>query len=579
MSAVDQMNAHAWDMRNHDFRRARELAKKALAQARAQTYERGVAQAQLTLGFCYFRDADYPNALMCSDAALEQFEAVHDAVGIQRSLTTLGMVYGEMGDLSNALKIFLRNYRLCQTSNDREAEAKALNNLAIIYVNFGDYSRALDYYFKGLSIVREIGATGDELKTLQNLGVVYFEMGRHQDALEYLNEGLSLLETIDDKHTEGLILMNIGRIYHDLGDGEQALTHLKHSLSMMQDQGDKSTIGYILAQLGVTYLGLNDKRQAETHLKRSLDINQTLGNLRGETQTCIHLGALYTQQARHDEAVSVLEHALAQASEIDARAEIYRSHRALAKSLAAKEDFEQAYEHLGAYIKTKEAVFNDASDQRLQALRVSHEVEQAEREKEIYRLRSVELAQANERLQSATEQLERQTKEDPLTGLYNRRHFDTVLDDNYRRAKGSGLPMSVMICDIDNFKKVNDSFSHAVGDEVLIQVARLFEAGIRAEDTVARYGGEEFVIHFPETSADIAYKICERLRQSIAEHPWSEIHPELSVTVSMGLCDAVTLGSGETMIARADDTLYDVKHNGKNHVRIWEEAELELHRG
>ena len=576
---IDQLNARAWDMRNHDFRSARDLAREALDLARTQTYPRGVAQAQLTLGFCYFKEADYPNALVSAGAALEQFEILEDSFAIQRTLNTLGMVYGQMGDLTSALKTFLQTYRLCQELNDTEGETKALNNLAVVYVFFGDYTTALDYYFKALKLARDIGAKEDEIKTLGNLGVAYFELGRYKDALAYFDDCLLLLENSSDEHTRALMLVNIGRTHHKLGDNELALNYQQSSLLLMQAQEDPSGVSYSLDELARTHLGLKNTQQAETFLKESLDIKQTIGDLRGEAETRIHLGALYTQQEKYDEAVAVLQLALEQAQEVDARPEIYRSHQGLAKALAEQGNYRSAFEHLGAYIETKEALFDDTSDQRFQALRVGYKVEQAEKEKEIYRLRSVELAQANEQLQNATAQLERQAREDPLTKLYNRRHFDVVLDTNYRYAKSFDLPMSVMICDIDNFKRVNDTFSHAVGDEVLIQVARLFEEGIRGDDTVARYGGEEFVIHFPETPADIAYKICERLRLTIANHPWHAIHPDLKVTVSMGLCDAMTLESGETMIARADDTLYEVKHNGKNQVRIWEEVPLELHRG
>jgi len=136
--------------------------------------------------------------------------------------------------------------------------------------------------------------------------------------------------------------------------------------------------------------------------------------------------------------------------------------------------------------------------------------------------------------------------------------------------------MSLMICDIDDFKSVNDTFSHAVGDEVLRQVARLFTQTMREADTVARYGGEEFVVLFPETSVDNAAIICDRIRAIIQNHPWHEIAPELKVTVSLGLCDDTSLGSGETMITKADDALYSAKRNGKNHVCIWHETGITL---
>ena len=574
ISVVDQLNEQAWALRNHEPKEASELACEASALAKEANYARGLAVSQLVKGYCHFRQADYKAALEDVGAATEFFQTNKDRSNLQRSLNTLGIIYGQTGDLTNALKVFLRTLRLCQQLSDAEGEANALNNLAIIYVYFGDYPTALGYYLKGLGIYREIGSSEGELKALQNVGVVYFELGRHKEALEYFMSCLDLLEDSDDQHTFALALMNVGRTYHQLGDSEAALSHQRDSLSIMRSQEDTSGVSYALDELGRTHLGMGELAPAEAYLNESLQIKQTIGDQQGEIETNIHLGTLYTLQSDSAQAAGVLQQALEQALAIDARAKVYQIHKKLAEAYQAKGDFEQAYSHLTAYLEHKEALFDETSDQRFQALRVGYEVEQAEKEKEIYRLKSVELAQANKQLQDATQQLERQAKEDPLTGLYNRRHFDLVLDTNYRYCQSFGLPMSVMICDIDNFKKVNDTFSHAVGDEVLIQIAQLFREGVRGEDTVARYGGEEFVIHFPETDAATAYQVCERLRGSVESYPWRSIHPDLKVTISVGVCDDLSLGSGETMIAKADDTLYQVKRGGKNHVRIWGEQAL-----
>ncbi|MBI3512993.1 MAG: GGDEF domain-containing protein, partial [Proteobacteria bacterium] len=125
---------------------------------------------------------------------------------------------------------------------------------------------------------------------------------------------------------------------------------------------------------------------------------------------------------------------------------------------------------------------------------------------------------------------------------------------------------AVMIGDIDFFKRINDRFSHATGDEVLRHVGRILAEHTRASDVVARYGGEEFVIAFPETEIDEAAAFCERLRQIIEAHPWRDIQPELAVTMSMGLNGDLALGSVEKMLAAADALLYQAKQAGRNRV-------------
>jgi diguanylate cyclase (GGDEF)-like protein/PAS domain S-box-containing protein len=191
-----------------------------------------------------------------------------------------------------------------------------------------------------------------------------------------------------------------------------------------------------------------------------------------------------------------------------------------------------------------------------------------EKERALY-----DLAEANEvktkllaELRSQTEFLEKQTREDALTGLYNRRFLNLQLEQEFKRAKRYGNPLSVVMCDIDHFKKINDTFSHQVGDEVLKTLGRIFKAYSRSVDTVARFGGEEFVLVLPETPREKAVVLCEKLRAAVEHYTWSEIHPHLCVTISFGVSDNVRLGNYEKLLAEADEKLYDAKHLGRNRV-------------
>ncbi len=184
-----------------------------------------------------------------------------------------------------------------------------------------------------------------------------------------------------------------------------------------------------------------------------------------------------------------------------------------------------------------------------------------------------ELADANKvktkllaELRAQTEVLEKQTREDALTGLYNRRYLNMQLEQEFKRAKRYGNPLSVVMCDIDYFKKINDTFSHQVGDEVLKTLGRIFKAYSRSVDTVARFGGEEFVLVLPETPKEKAVLLCEKLRAAVEHYPWSEIHKELSVTMSFGVSDNVRVSHYEKLLAEADEKLYEAKNSGRNRV-------------
>lgn len=194
---------------------------------------------------------------------------------------------------------------------------------------------------------------------------------------------------------------------------------------------------------------------------------------------------------------------------------------------------------------------------------------------------SCDLARAHEELAASAEQIRAQADQlrelsirDGLTQLYNRRHFDEQAPRMFAEARRYGQPLAFMIGDIDYFKRINDRFSHSTGDEVLRRVARILATQVRTSDLVARYGGEEFVIAFPQASVEQAQICCENLRRAIESYPWSQVHPDLRVTMSMGISDDLTLEGFERVLAVADSYLYQAKESGRNRVIAGSQASI-----
>jgi diguanylate cyclase (GGDEF)-like protein len=157
-----------------------------------------------------------------------------------------------------------------------------------------------------------------------------------------------------------------------------------------------------------------------------------------------------------------------------------------------------------------------------------------------------------------------------MTGLYNSRYFEQMLFETITESVTTGKPMTIAISDIDHFKKFNDSNGHALGDEVLKHVARLFSECVRpdTDDMVFRYGGEEFCMLMPNTTPEEAMEVIENYRARLDATPLEHMGSNLKVQVSVGLATSIIDATdSKQLFEHADESLYACKHNGRNQIR------------
>jgi diguanylate cyclase (GGDEF)-like protein len=166
-----------------------------------------------------------------------------------------------------------------------------------------------------------------------------------------------------------------------------------------------------------------------------------------------------------------------------------------------------------------------------------------------------------------TEALERLASIDGMTGLNNRRSFLSLAEAEWTRFRRYDRPMALLMCDIDHFKRVNDTYGHGVGDEIIKTIADILQKQKRASDTAGRLGGEEFALILPEATLDSAVAAGERLRKLVAEHVIAAGGTRIPVTISVGasICHAATSGV-EELLQQADLALYEAKRSGRNRV-------------
>ena len=162
--------------------------------------------------------------------------------------------------------------------------------------------------------------------------------------------------------------------------------------------------------------------------------------------------------------------------------------------------------------------------------------------------------------------LRRLNESDPLTLLHNRRHVDTRLPAEIQRARRSGRPLSVVMLDLDHFKKINDTYGHETGDTVLCAVSDRMRAASRASDVLARIGGEEFLAILPDTRLGQAVKVAERIRRAVCASPVETHAGAVEVTVSAGIAPLKPDDNPKSLLRRADRALYAAKRAGRNKV-------------
>lgn len=164
------------------------------------------------------------------------------------------------------------------------------------------------------------------------------------------------------------------------------------------------------------------------------------------------------------------------------------------------------------------------------------------------------------------ETIYRMTIVDGLTSVYNKRYLVETLEREISRARRHGRPLSLLMFDIDHFKRVNDTFGHLAGDHILKEIAQLASSRLRPDDVVARYGGEEFGIVLPETKRAGAVHIAELLREKVAEASFEFEEERISVTISVGVAQLRSNGDVTKFIKEADARMFTAKRNGRNRV-------------
>lgn len=180
-----------------------------------------------------------------------------------------------------------------------------------------------------------------------------------------------------------------------------------------------------------------------------------------------------------------------------------------------------------------------------------------------------ELKQKNRQLEELLEKVKILASTDPLTKLSNRRHFEVVLENEFKRAARYNSPLACLMIDIDYFKKINDGYGHHTGDLVLHEIAHIIKNTVREIDVTARWGGEEFVVLLPQTGKEGALQSASRILKAIVTHKFTCL-PDKKISASIGIAclPDPSINTGEKLIDASDIAMYEAKRKGRNRTEI-----------
>ena len=549
--------------------------------SRIAVEKEGLEKARLLLEVTYeIQNADLPQAINYTREAvrlLNQLDiknATHRAE-LLKSIIHLGKLEVLNGNYAEAIKLIYDSLPMLEKCEDQMLFARGLNIIAAANSFLSNHYESMRYYLKSLEIFKRLGDKSWEAGVLNNIALQYRDLKNYEWALEYLHKSLEIIEGLDDPEGLGEICETLCRTYYYHGQHNEALSYGEKSLAIYQQINVWYGEAEALTSLGNVHAALSHYEEAQAHYQKALEIAQKIGHRQGEAETLLSIGNLQTITGQSDKALETLFKALRISETLDIRKTSYECYEKISEAYKKKLDFENALIYFEKFFKLYRCVFDANENNRVEALAIMHQLETAQKDAEIYRLKNVALQNEIQEREKVQASLQKLAITDPLTGLYNRRYIFNLTNQEFQLSKLNHQKFATILIDIDNFKRINDQYGHSAGDEVLIQLAECMRDALRKQDTLARYGGEEFVVLLPQTSATEAKLVAERLRKMIAELTIVYKEQEINTKVSVGIAqfNSLDILNTENIFNRADLTMYAAKQAGGNRVYIWEEGQ------
>lgn len=589
------------------FRRERDL------QQRLDDTE-GYASSLNNLAVVARHREDLDEAEALNQRALALREEAGDIGGMAASYANLAVVAWERGDLETTEEQHQMALELYRQADDRHGQALTLHNLGYTYMELENLERSADYLERAEAVINEIDSDDLRLGNYERMAELEALRGNYEAALEARTRQVELQERMHDAARQRQIAE-----MHALFEVEER----EQEIELLQQQQRTQALirnGLVAGAAGLLLIlfllynrfrlksranqminARNEELAAMDRIVAAMNTEDDFANLLGRIleealgffaaadrgaflvreedgehfRVAIWQGYRYSGIQRIRLSRERAEQRYFEDGEMLAPGVYLHKH---AKSITGHEDMDredpyqamlaisielegslagflilQSRNNPEAFTTTDQENYSRFREHAISAYRRARYLEQLEQEKE--------------RAEQAHQEMEQLARRDTLTGLPNRRHMQEQLEAEQVRVQRNARAMSVILCDIDHFKKINDQRGHEAGDVILQHVAGLLAGRIRAQDIVARWGGEEFLLLLPETELDGARSLAETLRALIAMTPASYDGDSISVSMTFGVAQYTPGDKNlDSVIRRADEALYEGKDDGRNRV-------------
>lgn len=539
------------------------------AVARQET--RAIAISTCLMAVCRSLLNDPAESLCMAERAFSLAEAVDEPRWQARALNVVGVSRNALGNYEAALTSFWNALPLCRTSGDSCLESKLIGNVGVSYTKLGRYDDAFEQFHRAQKIQEANEDWANAAFTLHQLGVLQQERGRWRESLRYFERSRELFVQIGGRKGLTHVLNNLGLTLSYLGRHGEAACHFEMALRECRALGMNEEEANVLGNMAKSLSAQGQWCAALNNYEQCRLVFERINKVEGLAEVLVDVGVLCARVEAVEvynpaRAVSSLEAAVALTEKHGQRHLACQAHEHLARQYKSQRRFEQALRHHERFHELRQLLFGEESDRRLQRLQVHYEVEQTKKDAEIARTRNVELAAALAEASRLRQIAEQAAHRDSLTGLYNRRYLNDWLERCFRRETDGPASLVVLLLDLDHFKRVNDGFSHRIGDIVLQTIANILRINSGEADVAARYGGEEFVIVMPNHDTRSAMERCETIRLQVEQFHWQSVAPGLAVTTSGGICESHDYAHFERMLDDADAKLYKAKIAGRNRI-------------